>query len=90
MKLCSVTRMHCFVCDREGEGGVLRYKVKYVFFPVDHNQPVLKVTNLGHTNSSKRRATINGILRTERGNLCVAVGDGFLKDVWEWNVGLGV
>lgn len=83
--LFSSIRVHCFVCERE----VLRYKVKYVFVTVGHNPPVLKVTDLEHTNSLKRRVTVNGILRTERSNLCVAVRDGFPEDVWEWNVGLG-
>lgn len=80
--------MHCFVCVREGEDGVLRCKVKYVFVTVGHNQLVLKVTDLEHTNSSKQRVIVNGILRTKRGNLCVAVKDDFREAVWEWNVGL--
>lgn len=64
MKLCSVVFMCALLCvrEREGEGGVcvLRYKIKYVFFSVDHNQPVLKVTDLEHTNGAKQRAIASG------------------------------
>lgn len=66
---------------------VLRYRVKYVFFTVAHNQPILKVTDLEHTHGAKQRVIANGIPRRERRGP-VAVGDGFPEDAREQKVDL--
>lgn len=87
MKLCSVVYMCVLLCvrEREGEGGVcvLRYKIKYVFFSVGHNQLVLKVTDLEHTNGTKQRAIASGFPGEREMQSFVAGRGGFPADVWE-------
>lgn len=88
-KLCSVVCMCVLLCVRERERErvvcvcVLRYKIKCVFFTVGHNQPVLKVPDVEHTNGAKQRAIANGFPGEREMQSCVAGRGGFPEDVWE-------